>query len=87
MLGISDPVFELQVGAADTLRRSAAPPCKLLLACGFSRCAGAQLGKRAGRRFALIEMGASGLGNAYAGAGAVADTSTAWFNLQGRWSR
>ncbi len=41
--------------------------------------------------FALIEQGASGLGNAYAGAGAVArDTSTVWFNpagiteLQGR---
>jgi len=34
--------------------------------------------------FALIEQGASGLGNAYAGAGAVAhDTSTVWFNPAG----
>ncbi|MEE9333463.1 MAG: outer membrane protein transport protein [Granulosicoccaceae bacterium] len=34
--------------------------------------------------FALIEQGASGLGNAYAGAGAVAsDASTVWFNPAG----
>ena len=34
--------------------------------------------------FALIEIGASGLGNAYAGAAAVAaDTSTVWFNPAG----
>jgi len=34
--------------------------------------------------FALIEMGASGLGNAYAGASAVsADSSTVWFNPAG----
>ena len=34
--------------------------------------------------FALIEIGASGMGNAYAGASAVsADSSTAWFNPAG----
>ena len=41
-------------------------------------------GKAHAGGFALIEIGASGLGNAYAGASAVsADTSTVWFNPAG----
>lgn len=58
--------------------RSTAPMCVLFagsIVCGQSVSAGG---------FALIEQGASGMGNAYAGASAVShDASTVWFNPAG----
>ncbi len=58
-------------------------PVVSALAASFALCAGSLNTANAGG-FALIEIGASGLGNAYAGAAAVAaDTSTVWFNPAG----
>ncbi len=53
-------------------------------ACALAVLAAAVSGNVSAAGFALIEHGASGLGNAYAGAAAVsADGSTVWFNAAG----
>lgn len=63
--------------------RTPAYACHLGIIAGFVSLIGLSNTTYAGG-FALIEHGASGLGNAYAGAAAVSDdTSTVWFNPAG----
>ncbi|PID63117.1 MAG: hydrocarbon degradation protein [Gammaproteobacteria bacterium] len=65
------------------MKRFAVRPVPLAVACGIGSAAFLSTGVQAAG-FSLIEHGASGLGNAYAGAGAVAaDGSTIFFNPAG----
>ncbi len=82
--GVTPDATPCRSRAADDDPRASRRAPRRVAACALVGTAAFVAGPVAAGGFALIEHGASGLGNAYAGASAVAaDASTIWFNPAG----